>query len=148
MALKERHFRQLLETAAPLLLQDERVELTTLATVGSVSVKRKALTAAAVGVASMGTLIATAQPRPMYLILTDQRLLFFACLRPNNKTGKLLINVPRQYAGVGTAQKGMFGLTLVTSLFVAGAERGLTLTFPAPCRPQGRELIAALPSAP
>ncbi|MDT0464566.1 hypothetical protein [Streptomyces gibsoniae] len=147
MALKERHFRQLLETATPLLLQGERVELTTFANVGSVSMKRRALTAAAVGVASMGTMIATVQPRPMYLILTDQRLLFFDCLRPNNKTGKLLMNVPRPYATVGTAQKGMFGLTLVTSLFVAGSERGLKLTFPAPCRPQGRELVAALPPA-
>ncbi len=56
------------------------------------------------------------------------------------------MTIPRQYATAGEPQKGLFGLTLVTSLSIAGADKGLKLTFPNPCRPQGRELVAALSS--
>ena len=77
MALKERRRRQVLETAAPLLIQGERIELTTTANVGTVSVRRQVLTAAVVGVLSAGTVMATVRPRAMYVVLTDQRLLFF-----------------------------------------------------------------------
>ncbi|MFJ2732625.1 hypothetical protein [Streptomyces sp. NPDC087317] len=47
MALNARRNRQLLKAAVPLLLAEECVELTNLAGVGSVSVRRQAVTAAA-----------------------------------------------------------------------------------------------------
>ncbi len=145
MALKERRRRQVLETAAPLLIQGERIELTTTANVGTVSVRRQVLTAAVVGVLSAGTVMATVRPRAMYVVLTDQRLLFFDAATATGRPGKVLMHLPRPYVTAGEPRKGMFGLTLVTELTVAQQEKGLKLTFPAPCRAEGRQLLAALP---
>jgi hypothetical protein len=77
MSLNTRRARQLLDVAAPLLLQGEQVEMTTLAGVGTVSVRKQVLIAAVVGALSAGTVMATVTPRPMYMVLTDQRVLFF-----------------------------------------------------------------------
>ncbi|MFE4548578.1 hypothetical protein [Streptomyces sp. NPDC056785] len=144
MALNNRRRRQLLDATAPLLLQGERVELTTLAAVGTVSVRRQAVTAAVVGVLSAGTVMATVRPRPLYIALTDQRLLFFD---GNNggKPGKILMNLPRPYVSAGATKKGFLGLTLVTQLTLAGEEKGFRLTFPVQHRADGRQFVSVLP---
>jgi hypothetical protein len=145
VALNGRRRRQLLETATPLLIQGELVELTTLANVGSVSVRKQALTAAVVGVLTAGTVLATVRPRQMYIVLTEQRLLFFDGSTATGKPGKLLINLPRPYVSVSEPRKGLLGLTLVTQLSVAEQDKGLKLSFPTPCRAEGRQFAAALP---
>ncbi|MFD1272938.1 hypothetical protein ACFQ51_17615 [Streptomyces kaempferi] len=127
-----------------MLLQGEQVELATLAAVGTVSVRRQALTAAVVGVLSAGTVIATVRPRPLYIALTDQRLLFFD---GNNggKPGKLLMNLPRPYVSVGATKKGLFGLTLITQLSVVEQEQALKVTFPVQHRADGHQFVSLLP---
>lgn len=144
MSLNSRRRRQLLEATGPLLLQGEQVELATLAAVGTVSVRRQALTAAVVGVLSAGTVIATVRPRPLYIALTDQRLLFFD---GNNggKPGKLLMNLPRPYVSVGATKKGLFGLTLITQLSVVEQEQALKVTFPVQHRADGHQFLSLLP---
>jgi len=126
--------------------QGEQVELTTLAGVGTVSVRKQALTAAVVGVLSAGTVIATVRPRPLYIVLTDQHLLFFDGAG-GGKPGKLLMNFPRPYVSLGAPKKGFLGLTLVTQLSVAEQEKGLKLTFPVQNRADGRQFVSALPVA-
>ncbi|GAA3070325.1 hypothetical protein [Streptomyces glomeratus] len=144
MALNARRARQLREAAAPLLLQGEEIQMTTLAGVGSVSVRRQALTAAVVGVLSAGTVMATVTPRPMYLVLTDQRVLFFDGNR-GGKPGKLLLNLPRPYISAGGSRKAFLGLQYVTHLSMAGQEKGLKVTFPVQHRGDGPRFVSALP---
>ncbi|MET7380593.1 hypothetical protein ABZT08_17530 [Streptomyces sp. NPDC005526] len=144
MALNARRNRQLLEAAAPLLLEGEQVQLTSLAGVGSVSVRKQALTAAVVGVLSAGTVIATVTPRPLYIVLTDRRVLFFDGNR-GGKPGKLLINLPREYVSAGDSKKAFLGLQYVTHLSVAGQEQGLKVTFPVQHRGDGPRFVSGLP---
>ncbi|MGW2649534.1 hypothetical protein ACWC2T_32615 [Streptomyces sp. NPDC001393] len=144
MALNARRNRQLQEAVAPLLLQGERVELASLAGVGSVSVRRQAVTAAVVGVLSAGTVIATVRPRPLYIVLTDQRVLFFDGNR-GGKPGQLVLNLPRPYVSAGGSKKAFLGLQYVTHLTVAGQEKGLKVTFPVQHRGDGPRLVAGLP---
>ena len=144
MSLNARRNRQLLEVAAPLLLQSERVEFTSLAGVGSVSVRKQALTAAVVGVLSAGTVMATVTPRPMYIVLTDQRVMFFDGNR-GGRPGKLLLNLPRPYVSAGGSKKAFLGLQFVTRLSVTGQEQALKVTFPVQHRGDGARFVAALP---
>ncbi|MEU6096461.1 hypothetical protein [Streptomyces sp. NPDC047079] len=144
MALNARRARQLQEAAAPLLLQDEQVQMTTLAGVGSVSVRKQALTAAVVGVLSAGTVMATVTPRPMYVVLTDQRLLFFDGNR-GGKPGRLVLNLPRPYVSAGGSKKAFLGLQYVTHLSLAGQDKGLKVTFPVQHRSDGPRFVSELP---
>jgi hypothetical protein len=145
VALNGRRRRQLLETAGPLLIEGEVVELPTLANVGSVSVRKQILTTAVVGVLSAGTVIGTVRPRQMYILLTDQRLLFFDAATASGKPGKLLMNLPRPYVSAAEPKKGLLGLALVTHLSVVEQETGLKLSFPPATRAEGRTLTEALP---
>ncbi len=144
MALNARRNRQLLEAAAPLFLEGEQVQLTSLAGVGSVSVRKQALTAAVVGVLSAGTVMATVTPRPLYIVLTDRRVLFFDGNR-GGKPGKLLMNLPREYVTAGGSKKAFLGLQYVTHLSVAGQEQGLKVTFPVQHRGDGPRFVSGLP---
>lgn len=143
MALNSRRTRQLLEIASPLLLQGEQVELTSLAGVGSVSVRKQALTAAMVGVLSAGTVMATVTPRPLYIVKTDQRLLFFDGNR-GGRPGKLMLNLPRPCVSVGSSKKAFLGLQYVTQLSMAGQDKGLKVTFPVQHRADGPRFTAGL----
>ncbi|MFC4498598.1 MULTISPECIES: hypothetical protein [Streptomyces] len=143
MALNARRTRQLLETAAPLLLQGEQVQFTSLAGVGSVSVRRQAVTAAVVGVLSAGTVMAAVTPRPLYIAMTDQRLLFFDGNR-GGRPGKLVLNLPRPYVSAGGSKKAFLGLQYVTRLAVAGQEQELKVTFPVQHRADGPRFVSGL----
>ncbi|MFJ5217909.1 hypothetical protein ACIP98_24705 [Streptomyces sp. NPDC088354] len=144
MALNARRNRQLLDAASPLLLEGEQVEMTSLAGVGSVSVRKQALTAAVVGVLSAGTVMATVTPRPLYIALTDRRVLFFDGNR-GGKPGKLVLNLPRPYVSAGHSKKAFLGLQYVTRLSMAGEEQGLKITFPVQHRSDGPRFVAAFP---
>ncbi|TLS43941.1 hypothetical protein FE633_23230 [Streptomyces montanus] len=144
MALNARRTRQLLETAAPLLRPEEQVEFSTLAAIGSVSAGKRALTAAVAGVLSAGTVIATVTPRPMYIVLTDRRLLFFDGNR-GGRPGDLVLDVPRPYVSATAPKKAFLGLQYVTHLSVAGEEQQLKLTFPVQHRADGPRFTSNLP---
>lgn len=146
MALSSRRTRQLLDAAAPLLLQGEQVEFMTLAGVGSVSVRRQALTAAVVGVLSAGTVMATVTPRPLYVVLTDQRILFFDGNR-GGRPGPLVLNLPRPYVTTSGLKKAFLGLQYVTHLSVTGQEGALKVTFPVQHRGDGPRFASMLPTA-
>ncbi|MET7473407.1 hypothetical protein ABZT17_03440 [Streptomyces sp. NPDC005648] len=143
MALNSRRTRQLMETATPLLLQGEQVEFLSLAGVGTVSARKQALTAVAVGVLSAGTVMATVTPRPLYIAMTDQRLLFFDGNR-GGRPGKLLLNLPRPYVSAGGSKKAFLGLQYVTHLSVEGQEGALKVTFPVQHRGDGPRFVAGL----
>lgn len=142
--MNNRRRQQLLESVTPLLAEGERVELTSLAKVGSVSVKRRVLTTALVGALTAGTVIATVQPRPMYWALTDLRLLFFDAKTATGKPGKLLMALPREHVTATPASKALLGLGVQTVLTVEGQEAALKLTFPPAFKAAGRDLASRI----
>jgi hypothetical protein len=142
--MNNRRRQQLLESVTLLLTEGERIELTSLAKVGSVSVKRRLLTTALVGALSAGTVIATVQPRPMCWALTDRRLLFFDAKTVTGKPGKLLISLPREQVTAAPATKALLGLGVKTMLTVDGQEQGLKMTFPPAFKAAGREFASRM----
>ncbi|MCU7824844.1 hypothetical protein KSNIM_25030 [Kitasatospora sp. DSM 101779] len=143
--MNNRRRNQLLKAAAPLLIADEQVEFATLTKVGTVSAARRLATTAVVGVLTAGTVTAIATPRPVYLALTDRRLLFFGVDQLGGKPDKLVMALPREAVTASPAAKAAFGLLLTTHLSVAGEERELKLTFATALRADGRELLSRLP---
>jgi hypothetical protein len=88
--------------------------------------------------------MATVTPRPMYIVLTNQRILFFDGNR-GGKPGKLLMNLPRPYVTASAAKKTFLGLKVVTHLTVEGQEGALKVDFPVQTRADGHRFAAALP---
>ncbi|MCX3061034.1 PH domain-containing protein [Streptomyces beihaiensis] len=142
--MNARRNRQLTQAAQPLLIPGERVELVSLVTVGTVSVRKQVLTTTVVAILTLGMVMATVRPKAMYLMLTDQRVLFFDGNR-GGKPGKLLINFPRHVVTATETKKGMLGLTAITYLNVTGQAEGLKVTFPAQTRADSRPFAAAFP---
>ena len=142
--MNSRRRQQLLQSVTPLLADGERVEVTSLAKVGSVSVKRRVLTTALVGALTAGTVIATVQPRPMYWALTDRRLMFFDAKTATGRPGKLLMSLPRELTSVAPMKKALLGLGLQTVLSVQGQEQGLKLTFPPAYKAAGKDLASRI----
>ena len=134
---------QVVAVATPHLSEGEQVELATFAKVGSVSVKRKVATTAAVAAVTGGLLVVSVSARSMYIAMTGRRLLFFdghtASGRPD---AKLLMSIPRELVRVADSKKGM--LTLKVELAIDGQDKGLQLMFPKPCVEDGGQVIAAL----
>lgn len=143
--MNEKRRELLLQSASSLLDPDERVELTTLANVGSVSVKKKVLTAAAAGIATGGLLMVNVKPRTMYIVLTDQRILLFDGSTASGRPGQHLATLNRDHVTTSAPKSGMFGLTQVIQLSIAGEDRGLKAVFPKPEKAAGLQFAAALP---
>lgn len=109
--------------------------------------KRQVLTSTLVGVLSAGTVIATVQPRPMYLVLTDQRLIFLDGATTSGRPGKPLMSLERGLLAAAPLAKALLGLGLKTVLTVQGEPEGLKLVFPPAFKAGGRDLVARLRSA-
>jgi hypothetical protein len=146
--MKEKLTARLLAVATPELAHGEQVIVATTANVGSVSVKRRALTAALAGIASGGLLIVSVRPRMFYIALTNHRILFFDMDSLSGRPTKLAMSIPKDLVSLSEPKRGPLGLTLVTMLTISGEEKGLKFVFPYPHRADGREFSAAFPRTP
>ncbi len=145
--LKDKRVQQVNEVAGSHLRPGEQVQLISYASVGSVSVKRRAATAAVTAIASGGLLAVSVRPRRMYIAMTQDRLLFFNGDTPSGKPGKsVLMEIPRPFITVADARKGL--LTFTVRLAVDGEDQGVKLIFPRPTRDEGEKLAAEIPAAP
>ena len=145
--LKDKRVRQVNEVAGPHLRPGEQVQLISYTSVGSVSVKRRAATAAAAAVASGGLVAVSLRPRRMYIAMTQDRLLFFNGDTPSGKPGRsTLMDIPRPLITADGVKKGF--LTSTVRLAVEGEDQDLKLVFPRPTRDDGEKLAAGLPAAP
>jgi hypothetical protein len=143
--LKEKRVQQVIDVATPHLQPGEEIELVTFGSVGSVSLKRRAVTAAVTAVASAGFIAVHVRPRRMYIALTSNRLLFFNGDTSFGKPGsKVLMSGPRDAIKVADVKKGL--VTLKLELAVDGQEKGVKIVLPRPARDDGYKLAAALPS--
>lgn len=143
--MNEKRRQLLLEGAAPLLEADEKVEITTIANVGSVSVKKKVLTAAAAGIATGGLVTANVRPRQMYVILTDRKILFFDADTASGRPGTHMATLSREGVSSTEPKSAMLGLALGIELSIAGQERDLKIVFPKPSKEEGHQFAASLP---
>lgn len=135
---------RVMAVATPLLEQGERIEICSVANVGTVSLKRKATTAAVVGVLSAGTVMVAVRPRKFFLALTDRRLLMFGegMVGPEKKPAVVL---PRQLLRAGDPKKGM--LTATFELSIEGEEKGMKFVFPMNVRADAPVIATALNGA-
>jgi hypothetical protein len=141
--MSSRHTPRLAEAAAPHLRPGEVVEIGAFTTVGSVSVKRQFMTAAVVGVATLGHVAATVRPAKRYLAVTNQRLLFFNGEGTFGRPGKPLFALPKE--SVAVVKSGRHLLSYRIELAVAGQEKGLRVNFPITARATMEQVAMSLP---
>ena len=128
--------------ATPTLERGERIEISSVASVGTVSLKRRAATAAVAGVLSGGTLMVAVQPKKFFLALTDRRLLLFPQGMSGKPEQKPAAVLPRRSLSAGEVKKGL--LTAAFELSIEGEEKGLKFVFPLPARADAPVIAAAL----
>jgi hypothetical protein len=143
--MSSEHTPKLAKAAEPHLRPGEVVEVGAFTTVGSVSVKKQFLTAAVVGVATLGHVAATVRPARRYLALTSQRLLFFNGEGTFGRPGKPLFSLPKE--AVAVVKSGRHLLAYRIELAVAGQEKGLLINFPITARATMEQIAASLPAA-
>jgi hypothetical protein len=103
--MNDKRTQQVSQAAAPHLHEGEQIEISAFANIGRVSVKRRAATAAAVGVATGGLLVVSVRPRKAYLAMTNQRLVFLDGDTMSGRPGKLLLTLPRSAVTVSDVKK-------------------------------------------
>ncbi|WP_017238266.1 hypothetical protein [Streptomyces sp. SS] len=140
-----RRRRALLATVHPLLEPGERVEVTCVVNLSSVSVRRTAAFAVASALASGGSMTVIPTPVPMYLTMTDRRILVHRADPVFAKPVEHVLTVAR--AGLVRSEiKERF----VNSSFVvspAAGGDGLKILFPLLGRKERDLVAAALPLA-
>lgn len=132
-----------MSVATSLLAPGERIELASLAQVGTVAIGKQVAVAAVAGVLSGGHLIVAVRPKTHYFVLTDQRLLFLEASEwAGRPTSRVVGLIPRSaIMAVSNARKGFL---LKFDLVIAGQAKGLRLTFPPQRHADGERMARAL----
>jgi hypothetical protein len=150
--VSKRRIQKLIAAATRLMGEDEQVELTTMAKLGSVA-KSTAIAfggiggligGVAAGMLNGGAGLA-GYAGEVYIVLTDRQVLFFEGLRSTGGVGKHLASIPRELVACSEPASSAVGLKV--GFEVQGLDRPLKLTFPLlppALRGQGRELARAL----
>jgi hypothetical protein len=141
--VNEKRTGQLNDVMSSLLQVGEQVAIGSFANVGSVSLGRKLAVAAAAGVLSGGMLLMNVRPRRLYVVLTNQRILFLeASAITGRPTTKIAGQVPRGAIIGCTAPKR--GVMTVFDVLIAGQDKALHFGFPRPLRDDGEKFAAAI----
>jgi len=104
------------QVVAPTLAEGEQIQIVEAVQVGKVSAKKQMATAAIVGVATAGTVVVALKPRPFYLVVTNQRLIFVNNLR--GRVGTIAAAVPRSAITVEPLRPHL--LTLSMTVIING----------------------------
>ncbi|MFD4690566.1 hypothetical protein [Streptomyces sp. NPDC058463] len=137
--------RLLLAAVDPMLEPEERVEVTSVVNLSSVSVRRTAAFAAASAIMSGGGMAVVPVPVPMYLAMTDRRIFVFRANPTFARPEEHLMTIPR--AGLVRSE---IKERLLNSSFVVSSpdnEQGLKIVFPLVGRKERNAIAAALPLA-
>ncbi|MGM9385588.1 hypothetical protein [Streptomyces antibioticus] len=137
--------RLLLAAVTPLLEPGERVEVTTIVNLSSVTVRRTAAFAAASAILSAGAMAVVPVPTPMYLAMTDRRLFVFRANPTFARPEEHLMTIPR----AGLVRTEIKERILNSSFVVSSGsgEQGLKIIFPLLGRKERDLIAAALPLA-
>jgi hypothetical protein len=139
--MNEKNYARLMELAKPVLREGERVEMACTSNVGKVSVKRQVATAAVVAIASAGMLMVAVRPKTRYVVLTDQRLLFFDMAPSGRPAGPLIADLPRKAL---TSSRFKSALKATFYIAIDGSADTVKMEFPFPARGDARKLADAL----
>ncbi|CAL9532835.1 hypothetical protein [Streptomyces sp. enrichment culture] len=142
--MNARRRRLLLATVGPLLEPDERVEVATIVNLTSVSVGRTAAFAAA-SVVMSGGMAVIPTPAPMYLTMTDRRLLVFRADPMFARPREHVMTVARAGLVRSEIRERLLNSFFVVS--VPGAGQSLKIIFPLAGRRDRNAVAAALPLA-
>lgn len=137
--------RLLLAAVDPLLEPGERVEVTTIVNLSSVTVRRTAAFAAASAILSGGALAVVPAPTPMYLAMTDRRLFVFRANPTFARPEEHLMTIPRAGLVRTEIKERVLNSSFVVS--TGDSEQGLRIVFPLIGRKERNEIAAALPVA-
>jgi hypothetical protein len=137
--------RLFLAAIDPMLEPGEQVEVTTVMSLSSVSVRRTAAFAAASAILSGGGMAVIPAPTPMYLAMTDRRIFIFRANPMFARPEEHLMTIPR--AGLVRSE---IKERVLNSFFIVSSpdsEQGLKIMFPLLGRKERNVIAAALPLA-
>lgn len=140
-----RRRRALLATVTPMLEAGERVEVTSLVNLSSVSVRRTAAFGVASAIASGGALAVVPVPVPMYLAMTDRRILIFRADPMFAKPVELTMTIRREGLFRSEIKERFLNSSFVLSS--PYSETSLKIIFPLIDRKARNLVAAALPLA-
>ncbi|MFE9847559.1 hypothetical protein ACFYPN_01920 [Streptomyces sp. NPDC005576] len=140
----KRH-RLLLAAVTPLLAPGERVEVSTIVNLRTVSVRRTAAFAAASAILSAGAVSVIPVPVPMYLVMTDRHFFVFRA-NPNFARPEEHLMT---FARAGLVRTEIRERLLNSSFVVSSPDdvQGLRIVFPLVGRKDRNAIAAALPVA-
>lgn len=140
----KRH-RLLLAAVTPLLAPGERVEVSTIVNLKTVSVRRTAAFAAASAILSAGAVSVIPVPVPMYLVMTDRHFFVFRA-NPNFARPEEHLMT---FARAGLVRTEIRERLLNSSFVVSSPDdvQGLRIVFPLVGRKDRNAIAAALPVA-
>ncbi len=135
--------RLLFEAVGPVLEPGERVEVTAIVNLSTVSVTRLVASTAVSTLLSFGTLTVIPRRAPFYLVMTGRRIAIFGTKGENEWPGDLQMMIPR--AGLVRSKTKERLLNSSFIVFSPGSEQGLKIIFPLPHRKARHAMAAALP---
>ncbi|WEH42312.1 hypothetical protein [Streptomyces sp. AM 2-1-1] len=140
----KRH-RLLLAAVTPLRAPGERVEVSTIVNLKTVSVRRTAAFAAASAILSAGAMSVIPVPVPMYLVMTDRHFFVFRANPNFARPGEHLMT----FARAGLVRTRIRERLLNSSFVVSSPDdvQGLRIVFPLVGRKDRNAIAAALPVA-
>ncbi|MFF0561425.1 hypothetical protein [Streptomyces sp. NPDC004266] len=140
-----RRRRALLATVAPMLEPGERIEVTCVVGLSTVSVSRTAAFGVASAILSGGSMAAIPAPVPMYLAMTDRRLFVFRADPVFAKPVAHTMTIPRD----GLVRSAVRERILNSSFVLSSpyGETALKIVFPLISRKERNLVAAALPLA-
>ncbi|MEV4428777.1 hypothetical protein ACN9M0_28825 [Streptomyces sp. R-07] len=140
-----RRRRALLATVTPMLEPGERVEVTCVVGLNTVSVRRTAAFGVASAVLSGGAMAVIPTPVPMYLAMTDRRLFVFRADPVFAKPVEHTMTIPRDGLFRSEIKERILNSSFVLSS--SYSETGLKIIFPLISRKERNLVAAALPLA-
>ncbi|MFF8379266.1 hypothetical protein ACF07V_24420 [Streptomyces sp. NPDC015661] len=140
-----RRRRALLTTVTPMLEPGERVEVTCVVGLSTVSVRRTAAFGVASAVLSGGAMAVIPTPVPMYLAMTDRRLFIFRADPVFAKPVEHTMTIARDGLFRSAVRERILNSSLVLSS--PNSEHALKVIFPLISRKERNLVVAALPLA-
>ncbi|WP_237492091.1 hypothetical protein [Streptomyces sp. YIM 132580] len=141
--MKGKRRRLLLAAIDPMLEPGERVEVTTIVNLSSVTVPRTAAFAAVTAILSGGGMAVIPVPTPMCLGMTDRRIFIFRANPTFARSEEHLMTIARRSP---LGDQGA-GAQLVFRHLLGDSEQGLRIVFPLAGRAERNVVAAALPRA-
>ncbi|WMX44390.1 hypothetical protein [Streptomyces roseicoloratus] len=140
-----RRRRALLAAVTPMLEPGERVEVTSLVNLSTVSVRRTAAFGIASAIVSGGAVSVIPAPTPMYLAMTDRRLFVFRADPVFAKPAEHTMTIRREGLFRSEVRERFLNSSFVLSS--PYSETSLKLVFPLIDRKARNQVAAALPLA-